>query len=239
MPDGPAETATTIASDIRCLQCQYNLRGLTEDGLCPECGHPIATSLLLYTPQIQEQYRKWLTRIRSGALRLCIASAVGGAIPILGTFKNGRDMATVIGLPCAGAAIFLLYSGTIRLSAAEPVGQPLGLGKICRGAMIFALVAETVGLVITFGCDVTEFVLTGMAALQTAALAYCGAIAFRMKLRTSGWVCSVMAIVTGFMWTAACVCTADGMPVRLLWIGAMAVAAASLAAFSSAVPQYD
>lgn len=29
----------------RCLQCQYDLRGSTPDGRCPECGYPVALSL--------------------------------------------------------------------------------------------------------------------------------------------------------------------------------------------------
>jgi putative glutamine amidotransferase len=34
----------TIANDIPCRACAYNLRGLKFDGVCPECGEPIANS---------------------------------------------------------------------------------------------------------------------------------------------------------------------------------------------------
>ena len=34
-----------ITVDVRCVQCEYNLRGLSESGLCPECGSSIAVSL--------------------------------------------------------------------------------------------------------------------------------------------------------------------------------------------------
>lgn len=51
----PRDTAppppTTIAAaqplgDLPCAGCGYNLRGLTRDGRCPECGAPVADSLL-------------------------------------------------------------------------------------------------------------------------------------------------------------------------------------------------
>ncbi len=32
--------------DLHCARCQYNLRGLAIDSVCPECGHPIRHSLL-------------------------------------------------------------------------------------------------------------------------------------------------------------------------------------------------
>ena len=34
-----------IAKDVRCLGCTYNLRGLSEEGTCPECGRSIRDSL--------------------------------------------------------------------------------------------------------------------------------------------------------------------------------------------------
>jgi len=42
-----AETAVplSVQSDIPCLGCGYNLRGLPPQGLCPECGRPIELSL--------------------------------------------------------------------------------------------------------------------------------------------------------------------------------------------------
>jgi hypothetical protein len=34
-----------ITYDVPCAQCKYNLRGLSEYGVCPECGFTIADSL--------------------------------------------------------------------------------------------------------------------------------------------------------------------------------------------------
>jgi hypothetical protein len=30
--------SSSITRDIFCLSCKYNLRGLPEEGQCPECG---------------------------------------------------------------------------------------------------------------------------------------------------------------------------------------------------------
>src|SRR4051794_20030737 len=46
-----AATATApvvVPSDVPCLKCGYNLRGLAASGLCPECAEPIARSLDVY-----------------------------------------------------------------------------------------------------------------------------------------------------------------------------------------------
>ncbi len=44
-----ADAATqTIAGDVPCAGCGYNVRGLSPLGLCPECGFAISTSLPLY-----------------------------------------------------------------------------------------------------------------------------------------------------------------------------------------------
>ena len=37
--------AQTITTDIPCQNCKYNLRGLNQTGLCPECGWPIWVSV--------------------------------------------------------------------------------------------------------------------------------------------------------------------------------------------------
>jgi uncharacterized repeat protein (TIGR04138 family) len=44
LPGGPLDL--TLHSDLTCLRCQYNLRGLTPGHRCPECGLPILRSLL-------------------------------------------------------------------------------------------------------------------------------------------------------------------------------------------------
>jgi hypothetical protein len=57
--------AGEIRDDSPCVSCQYNLRALRMEGLCPECGTPIKKSLppdmLRYAPE------KWLEFVFLGA----------------------------------------------------------------------------------------------------------------------------------------------------------------------------
>lgn len=39
------EPAFEIPIDVSCIHCGYNLRGLSSDGQCPECGQPILDAL--------------------------------------------------------------------------------------------------------------------------------------------------------------------------------------------------
>jgi hypothetical protein len=45
-PSPPTETISSspLNTSVRCIQCVYNLLGLSEDGVCPECGTPIVNS---------------------------------------------------------------------------------------------------------------------------------------------------------------------------------------------------
>lgn len=65
----------SIAADCSCVACGYNLRGLSRDGRCPECGQPVVLSLrpdLLIYSDI-----RWRRRLVLGA-RL-----VAWAMPLL------------------------------------------------------------------------------------------------------------------------------------------------------------
>lgn len=54
-----------LLENIVCLQCKYNLHGLSLDGNCPECGYPVGNSvrrdLLRYADP------DWVKRLASGA----------------------------------------------------------------------------------------------------------------------------------------------------------------------------
>ncbi len=46
---------TELTGDLRCARCRYNLRGLSVRGVCPECGTPVAATLLtVIDPQATE-----------------------------------------------------------------------------------------------------------------------------------------------------------------------------------------
>ncbi len=89
MSDAESQAASPIAVDILCVHCGYNLRGLTSDGRCPECGGAIVDSMrgeLLRFADIE-----WLTRLRLGAalklwaIGLAILLSIGGGAIAIAT----------------------------------------------------------------------------------------------------------------------------------------------------------
>src|SRR3990172_7537522 len=58
------DSAGHLDQDVICIRCGYNLRGLSLDRVCPECGTPIGRSLhgdlLRFAPPI------WLAVLISG-----------------------------------------------------------------------------------------------------------------------------------------------------------------------------
>lgn len=86
----PVNTSSTpaaiVAIDCPCIGCDYNLRGLSDEGRCPECGQLVAPSL------IAQRERGWsaasLRRVRR-VIVLLLASMVMAALAGL-LYGNGR-----------------------------------------------------------------------------------------------------------------------------------------------------
>src|SRR5688572_6478934 len=70
--DRPDRGAAVIASDRACVQCGYNVRGLTRESRCPECGSPVADSFADYFLSADPKWRKVLL----AAAVLLIAASV-------------------------------------------------------------------------------------------------------------------------------------------------------------------
>lgn len=59
--DAPARPASILsrelAGDLPCVQCGYNLKGLTVRGMCPECGVSVRTTLLAVVDPRAREFR--------------------------------------------------------------------------------------------------------------------------------------------------------------------------------------
>src|SRR5215217_4377447 len=63
-----------IASDRACVHCGYNLRGLTRESRCPECGCPVSDSFVAnYFLQADP---KWLRFLHAAVVLLVAASVL-------------------------------------------------------------------------------------------------------------------------------------------------------------------
>src|SRR5688572_7707778 len=71
-----------VLADAPCRRCSYNLRSLSLDGLCPECGTPVGLSvqgdLLRYSDP------KWLDTVRMGITLFLF----GGLLSIAGVVAS-------------------------------------------------------------------------------------------------------------------------------------------------------
>jgi hypothetical protein len=71
-------TAPTIATDVFCRSCSYNLRGLQRGGTCPECGRPIPLDLTVAADPLLSGDRAQRSKMLWGLtlLTLCCVAAV-------------------------------------------------------------------------------------------------------------------------------------------------------------------
>jgi len=94
------ERPRQVRSSLRCVQCGYDLRGLSEGLNCPECGAPVeATTLapILEASVAAANARTRLGRKSNVATRLLIIAAIAVMITV-------AVVAIVLSRPRAGAA---------------------------------------------------------------------------------------------------------------------------------------
>lgn len=108
---------STIATDLPCLGCGYNLRGLDASGACPECGKPAVEST--QGDRLEFADIGWLRNVRLGVTLGALVLLVGLArqialnvvIHIMQTPLGGTVYAVAITTMMAAAAGLSLGSG--------------------------------------------------------------------------------------------------------------------------------
>ena len=151
-PDG------SIAIDVNCLHCGYNLRGLLFAGRCPECGTPIGRSV--HGNLLRFADPQWLRRLLLG-VRLALwnvlvgllgfaGACVGGAL-LVGFSGGGTPpeaapllrFAVFVPVECLSlASLWLITSQEPRVS---PTEDPVTLRRVLRGFAILGIVATVIG----------------------------------------------------------------------------------------------
>jgi hypothetical protein len=130
-----------IAVDLACSACGYNLRGLTLDRRCPECGTAIARSA--FGNELRFSDPGWVEKLRRGAslLRWYIVitiltglAAGGAAAGVLGA--RGAGSAAAFLLPIGLMVQFLGAAGAFLVTTQEPrvalAEDPVTLRKVVR-----------------------------------------------------------------------------------------------------------
>lgn len=112
MPTEPLTAAPAddeIARDVPCLQCGYNLRGLTSFHTCPECGLTVARSMR--GDRLCVSHPRWVERLANGA--------------------GWCAWSTVCGLVCGLLANLLAWLVPLLIPLVQLTTAGLWLGGIC------------------------------------------------------------------------------------------------------------
>lgn len=132
-----------ITTDIPCQNCEYNLRGLDQTGLCPECGSPISVSVRSHFEPTASSGRPYV-----------VATLVGLAL-----FTKNSPMLAQTDV----AALRLISNVAFFVGFAIHVGVVVGSVKFFRadrkrdvGAMVLALIISApIAFVLLFSLGMT------------------------------------------------------------------------------------
>lgn len=137
----PTESAATPALDdaghltdaVSCTECDYNLRGLSPNATCPECGHPIDESIRFWQSQslLTAAQRRWLTQTKRGVDMLLfwpLAMALAWVLFIVASPRHD-DLATVL----IGALIYVYAGGAVWFAATPRLDNTPSVRRIVAG----------------------------------------------------------------------------------------------------------
>lgn len=136
----PAGTGTVLQQDTPCRRCGYNLRGLTVEGRCPECGTPVGLSA--YGDFLRFCDPRWLERLAKGVSfilwGILVGIVVGGAGSVLAALVH--PLLGQVLMLCGG--LVSLY-GTWLLTEPDPSGigedRDINARRIVRVCLILGL----------------------------------------------------------------------------------------------------
>jgi hypothetical protein len=136
-----------VEAELPCFECLYDLRGAPEDGVCPECGAPVALS---------RRADRW-DRVSAGhrrCVRIGTALMAGDYVVLIGglvvrsLFEDVEDWATAAvlprlpGRPLRGMskwAVMLLLAGWgTTLASLGHFGQSEEVARVALTVLFFA-----------------------------------------------------------------------------------------------------
>ena len=107
LPPAPPLPAVLSLDDAVCVTCSYRLAGLDAAGLCPECGTPVARSLMgNHLRFASPQYLRWL---HTGLLMIIISFAGQLAIMAL-SLVVGLGMVIASGMGGVGTPAMMVFT---------------------------------------------------------------------------------------------------------------------------------
>ena len=137
-----------MTTDTPCRRCQYNLRTLAVDGVCPECGTPVALSVRGDLLRFADP--NWVERLTGGLLLIILSALLQIGLIVVVMVWVVMAVVSVRGTrlsplwPLLGVAIFAVAALGIFLSTAP---DPSGLGEDQYGRarrLVWAMLAVNV-----------------------------------------------------------------------------------------------
>lgn len=154
----PIDSRGTIAEDLACGVCGYNLRSLKETALCPECGSRVTYSTREY--YLRHAPARWVARLKWGMAILAAAFAFrpirfsleyAGAMCSPDASMGDPDAVRSLYLSFAcveGLLLLMLLAGLFLLFIPEPSrGQPRGQTSLRKAAMTLGVASVLASLV--------------------------------------------------------------------------------------------
>ena len=112
LPATALDAAGSIAVDLSCLNCGYNLRGLDPNGCCPECGVAIGRSV--HGDLLRFCSPRWVRRIAQGINLLILGLVLCVLCSIF------RFMTSSGGLAVMSLCYLLCWAGAWYFTTADP-----------------------------------------------------------------------------------------------------------------------
>jgi hypothetical protein len=136
-PSALAE-ATVVLVDTPCRKCQYNLRSLSVEGRCPECGTPVGLSIK--GDLLRYSVPSWLRTLRRGVVCIIAGTVVGvGAFVVVGMLRYRGWPESLVWM----ASWVITYLGSWLLTMPDPGGlgeDQYGTSrKIIRFTLLFGV----------------------------------------------------------------------------------------------------
>ncbi|HEY3244678.1 MAG TPA: hypothetical protein VGM03_15160 [Phycisphaerae bacterium] len=130
----PPGVSAPISSELLCVGCGYNLRGLGSNGRCPECNTPIRRSAR--GDRLEYADPLWLDRVHRG-----VATFQGAALGVMALVMPYS--AGMFNWIFQGVCALVMLVGVWMFTALDPrlslVEQPLALRRLTRWAALTAI----------------------------------------------------------------------------------------------------
>jgi hypothetical protein len=189
-----------LDEDISCRKCGYNLRGLSPDGRCPECGTAVGRSLR--GDYLHFADPQWVQTLASGMNWIVAGIVVGIMVGVITGGLIGSTGLDRIWLSIIQIAVSLIgLVGYWKVTAPDPAGLEnpgkLSMRKLVRICQIAALGILLLSLFLPKGPSKLSLIFllasTPLSMIGTVAIfTYAGQLALRIPDETKARHCRIV-----------------------------------------------